>query len=200
MLKNDSDQRARFEIQPQAEHSTIIGTYATETGRKGTIDAHGKISIPVSLTCEKLGKINLPLMVRISRVGEARVELRAVRPVHRPQRRARPLRKRRAINWGPTPCLTDTTRTLKITNDSLIPAPFRCYFKNPRSVFRVDTNSGMLAPQESIEITLTAHLDDTITHKESLNILVHEGASISFPLVAKGTGTTLFCVENIANH
>ena len=44
VLKNDSDQRARFEIQPQAEHSTLIGTYATG-GSKGTIDAHGRVSI-----------------------------------------------------------------------------------------------------------------------------------------------------------
>ena len=198
VLKNDSDQRARFEIQPQAEHSTIIGTYATETGRKGTIDAHGKISIPVSLTCEKLGKINLPLMVRISGSEKPALNCALCAQCIGPNVVLDPPQEE-GINWGPTPCLTDTTRTLKITNDSLIPAPFRCYFKNPRSVFRVDTNSGMLAPQESIEITLTAHLDDTITHKESLNILVHEGASISFPLVAKGTGTTLFCVENIAN-
>jgi hypothetical protein len=44
------------------------------------------------------------------------------------------------IDWGPTTCLKDTTRELKLTNDSLIPAPFRCYFKNPKSVFRVDIN------------------------------------------------------------
>jgi len=61
------------------------------------------------------------------------------------------------------------------------------------------TTSGMLAPQESITLTLTAHLDDTINHKEQLNILVHEGASISFPLVARGIGTTLFCQEDVAN-
>ena len=198
VLKNDSDQRARFEIQPQAEHSTLIGTFATEGSRKGTIDAHGQISIPVSLTCEKLGKINLPLIVRISGSEKPALNCALCAQCIGPNVVLDPSQEE-GINWGPTPCLTDTTRKLKITNDSLIPAPFRCYFKNPRSVFRVDVNSGMLAPQESIEITLTAHLDDTITHKESLNILIHEGASISFPLVAKGTGTTLFCVEDIAN-
>jgi hypothetical protein len=139
VLVNDSDQRARFEIQPQAEHSTLIGTFSTDIGRKGTIEANGKISIPITLTCEKLGKINLPMMVRVSGsekpaltcalcsqcIGPTMVLLPSVAD---------------GIDWGPTTCLKDTTRELKLTNDSLIPAPFRCYFKNPKSVFRVDIN------------------------------------------------------------
>jgi hypothetical protein len=139
VLVNDSDQRARFEIQPQAEHSTLIGTFFTDIGRKGTIEANGKISIPITLTCEKLGKINLPMMVRVSGsekpaltcalcsqcIGPTMVLLPSVAD---------------GIDWGPTTCLKDTTRELKLTNDSLIPAPFRCYFKNPKSVFRVDIN------------------------------------------------------------
>jgi hydrocephalus-inducing protein len=198
VLKNESDQRARFEIQPQTEHSTLIGTFATDIGRKGTIEAHGKISIPMTLTCEKLGKINLPMMVRISGSEKPALTCALCAQCVGPNLVLSPTVEE-GINWGPTTCLKDTERELKLTNDSLIPAPFRCYFKNPKSVFRVDINSGMLAPQESITLTLTAHLDDTITHKEQLNILVHEGASISFPLVAKGIGTTLFCQEDVAN-
>ncbi len=198
VLKNDSDQRARFEIQPQAEHSTLIGTFATDSGRKGTIDARGSVSIPVTLTCEKLGKINLPLQVRVSGSEKPALTCALCSQCVGPNMVLDPPQDT-GIDWGPTPCLTDTEKTLVLTNDSLIPAPFRCYFKNPRSVFRVDINSGMLAPQESITLTITAHLDDTITHKEALNILVHEGASIAYPLVGRGTGTTLYCAEDIAN-
>ena len=198
VLKNDSDQRARFEIQPQAEHSTLVGTFSTDVGSKGTIDARGSISIPITLTCEKLGKINLPMMVRVSGSERPALSCALCSQCIGPNMVLEPTVEQ-GIDWGPTTCLQDTVRTLTLTNDSLIPAPFRCYFKNPKSVFRVDTNSGMLAPSESITLTLTAHLDDTIVHKEQLNILVHEGASLSFPLVARGTGTTLFCQEDVSD-
>ena len=196
VLKNDSDQRARYEIQPQAEHSTLIGTFATDSGRKGTIDARGSTSIPITLTCEKLGKINLPMLVRVAGSEKPALSCALCAQCVGPNVVLTPTVEE-GIDFGPTTCLVDTSRELVLKNDSLIPAPFRCYFKNPKSVYRIDIHSGMLAPQESITLTITAHLDDTIMHKEQLNVLVHEGASISFPLTARGIGTTLFCQENV---
>ena len=102
------------------------------------------------------------------------------------------------INWGPTTCLIPSTRELKVTNDSLIPAPFRTFMKTQGSVFSVDLNEGMLAPGESIVLKITAKLDDTIIHKDQLQIIVHEGGNIIVPLVAKGEGTTLSCDDDIS--
>ena len=69
--------------------------------------------------------------------------------------------------------------------------------KTQGSVFSVDLNEGMLAPGESIVLKITAKLDDTIIHKDQLQIIVHEGGNIIVPLVAKGEGTTLSCDDDI---
>jgi hypothetical protein len=69
--------------------------------------------------------------------------------------------------------------------------------KSARSVFRTDIRDGMLAPGEGVTVTLTANLDDTILHKDSFNVIVQEGTNIVVPVTAKGTGTTLYCADEI---
>ena len=84
-----------------------------------------------------------------------------------------------------------------MTNKSTIPAAFKTFIKNTRSVFRIDVRDGVLGPQESLEFTLTAFLDDTILLKDSLHIIVTEGDNLVVPLSAKGTGTTIHCSESL---
>jgi hypothetical protein len=66
-----------------------------------------------------------------------------------------------------------------------------------KSVFRVDVRDGVLGPHESLDLHLTATLDDTITHRDSLHLIVSEGDNVVVPLHAKGVGTTIFCAEDL---
>ena len=193
-LINDSDQKARYEFLPQEEHTMILGTFETEEA-KGTIDARSRVEVPITLTCEKLGKVNLPMFVKIS--GQERPPMNIALNANATGPNV-VLDQNEGINWGPTTCLIPSTRELKVTNDSLIPAPFRTFMKTQGSVFSVDLNEGMLAPGESIVLKITAKLDDTIIHKDQLQIIVHEGGNIIVPLVAKGEGTTLSCDDDIS--
>lgn len=52
------------------------------------------------------------------------------------------------ISWGPTPCLADVPRGLRLSNPGKIPAPFKVFLKSSRSKFRVDIREGVLAPSE----------------------------------------------------
>lgn len=79
----------------------------------------------------------------------------------------------------------DSVRKLVMTNPSLIPAAFKTFIKSTRSVFRIDVRDGVLGPKESVDLHLTAHLDDTITHRDTLHIIVSEGDNIIVPLHAK---------------
>ena len=193
-LVNDSDQMARYEILPQEEHTMILGTYETEDP-KGTINAQSRIEVPITLTCEKLGKVNLPLFVKIA--GQDRPPMNVALNANATGPNLI-LDKNEGINWGPTVCLLPAVRELTLTNDSLIPAPFRTFTKTQGSVYSVNINEGMLAPQESTVLKITAKLDDTIVHKDQLQIIVHEGSTLSVPLVARGEGTTLSCDDDIS--
>ena len=57
------------------------------------------------------------------------------------------------INWGPTDCLFDAPRTLKVTNDGLIPAPFKTFIKNALK-YRVDIREGVLMPPETVDLCM----------------------------------------------
>merc|ERR1711998_282059 len=137
------------------------------------------------------GNINLPIYVRIA--GSTKPPLvititaNAVGPIV--------LLEKQNIDWGKIPALKDEERTIRITNDSLIPAPFKTFIKKPKSNFRVDLREGCLAPQESVTLKLTAFLDDTTMHKDALQIVVTEGENLVVPLSARGIGTTMFCEE-----
>ena len=93
--------------------------------------------------------------------------------------------------------VTFSPRTLVLTNESLINAPFKTFIKNARSKFRVDVRDGTLAPQESISLTVIASLDDTTVHRDQMHIVVAEGDNLVVPLSAKGIGTTMFSHEDM---
>lgn len=88
-------------------------------------------------------------------------------------------------------------RKVVVTNSSVIPAAFKTFIKTAKSVFRVDVRDGVLGPHESLDLHLTATLDDTITHRDSLHLIVSEGDNVVVPLHAKGVGTTIFCAEDL---
>ena len=82
---------------------------------------------------------------------------------------------------GPDHCLLDAPRTLKVTNDSLINAPFKTFIKNARSKYRVDIREGVLMPQETVDLTITANLDDTTMHRDQMHMIVAEGDNLIVP-------------------
>lgn len=57
-----------------------------------------------------------------------------------------------AIAWGPTQCLVDAPRSLRLSNPGKIPAPFKVFLRSSRSKYRVDIREGVLAPSEVINI------------------------------------------------
>jgi hypothetical protein len=192
-VTNDSDHPAKYEILKQDEHSAIIAEYTTESAR-GSIEPHTQQTIPITLVCDQLGKINLPLQIRVSGDQQppmlATLEATSVGP--------KVVADVAEVSWGRIGCLVDSTRTLSLHNDSLIPAPFKTFVKSARSKFKVDVLEGMLAPDERVTLTVTANLDDTLPHKDELHVVVTDGENLVVVLKAIGSGTTLHCDPDIS--
>lgn len=177
----------RFEIGEQDDHSRAIATYnASEFS--GTIGPDEKVAIDIYLSCEKLGSIRLPMAITIPGSTElplsATLTALATGPkveIDQPE-----------IHWGNCTCLVDHERTLRMTNTSLIQAPYKTFIRNARSKFQIDKKEGVLPPGESVDFLLVANLDDTILFKDQLHILVAEGENLIIPLAMKGVGTTMW--------
>lgn len=52
--------------------------------------------------------------------------------------------------------------------------------------------------RQDVNLTITANLDDTISHKDELHIIVTEGENRLIALTARGTGPTVWCAEDIS--
>ena len=51
----------------------------------------------------------------------------------------------------------------------------------------------MIQPGESVTLTISVYLDDTIKFKDELQIIIEEGKTFSIPLSSVGIGTTIHC-------
>jgi hydrocephalus-inducing protein len=99
----------------------------------------------------------------------------------------------RELNWGNASVLQRIPRALSVTNDSLIPAEVKVFIMKKASRFSVQTKELMLAPGQTIDVTVFAELNELQSFKDELCLMVKEGIDVSVPLIAKGVGTTLFC-------
>jgi len=66
-----------------------------------------------------------------------------------------------------------------------------------RTVFSVNPLSTQIAPEETVELTVTAYLNDHLKFKDKLTIRVLQGINFSIPLRASGIGTTIMSEPKI---
>eukprot|EP01041_Mallomonas_annulata_P003640 gene3640-7257_t len=181
-----------FSVLPQQHYTKTIAYYEAEPS-SGVIAPGDKMSVKVTLTAEKLGNAKVPIMVTVSGSQEPPIQAALVCTAIGPNVTL----DQTEIRWGNMECLKDFPRTLKITNDSLIPASFKIFLKAMRSKFDLSIREATLSAQETLDLVITANLDDTVVHNEELHILVHEGEHLMIPLSARGVGTTMYCKQDI---
>jgi hypothetical protein len=104
-----------------------------------------------------------------------------------------------AISFGKISVLHAHHHVLSLHNESLIPADIKALITGGASVFSVDTHECTLQAGESMELTVTVHLDETFAFSDTLQILAANGSELEIPVSANGTGSTLYC-EQVQNE
>eukprot|EP00605_Chrysophyceae_sp_TOSAG23-4_P000636 GSChrysophyteH1.ASY1.ANO1.717.1 assembled CDS len=102
------------------------------------------------------------------------------------------------MRWGNVECLKDSTRTLRVTNDSSIMANMKLFLKQARSKFELAKRELTLEPFEYYDLDITANLDDSVVCKEEVHFIVEESDNVMVPLSAKGVGTTMHCGTDLS--
>ena len=189
-LVNHSDLPAKFQLEPQDEISQCVAVYDVDY-QKGTIEPFATRVITVSFTTNRLDKVQLPMFFTIIGHEDDPLEIQCIANGIGPRLTLTPA----SVKWGDIEVLKDFEKTLKVKNDSLIPADFQTLIMKRNSRFRVNMASAHLAPGETANLKLTANIDDTQPFKDELCLIVTEGGEIKVPLLAKGTGTTICCKE-----
>ena len=66
------------------------------------------------------------------------------------------------LDWKDITVLKDNSKTVRLSNESLIPARFTAHMVRPNSVWRVEPSTGEIPPEDQLELTVTACLNDSI--------------------------------------
>ncbi|CAH1779299.1 unnamed protein product [Owenia fusiformis] len=185
-LHNSSDLPAKYELLPQQIDSSTPILYNSPLA-KGIIEPHLVLEVPLVITPQHLeelgvtayfgifGSSEAPLPVHLSCIGEGPV-------VH-----VMPLN----LDWGQIPVLTEVSKTLLLSNESLIPAKFTSHMVRPNSVWNVEPRDGEIPPEETMELTVTANLDDCVRFQDKLQVNFLDSQARTIPVTAYGYGTTI---------
>ncbi|XP_052816168.1 hydrocephalus-inducing protein homolog isoform X2 [Mya arenaria] len=95
------------------------------------------------------------------------------------------------LDWGVVPVLQDKPKTILLSNESLIPARFTAHMVRPKSVYRVEPSDGEIPPEKSLEVTVTACLEDSVRFHDKLQVNFLESQVRQIPLTSYGQGTTI---------
>jgi hydrocephalus-inducing protein len=94
--------------------------------------------------------------------------------------------KEAAIAFGKVPVLQEHVRELQIHNMSAIPAEFKLFVEARDSSFAVEPREAVLQPGESLAAQVLVMLDEALPFRDTLHVLVTEGADHCIPLEATG--------------
>ncbi|KAL5021171.1 hypothetical protein ScPMuIL_000326 [Solemya velum] len=185
-LHNDSELPAKYELLQQHLMDETPVLFRSPKP-KGIIEPHSVCDVPIIIEAQALqeqemiaffsifGSPDPPLPVQLMCIGEGPVV--HIQPMD--------------LDWGLVPVLTNTPKTILLSNESLIPAKFTAHMVRPKTVFKVIPPNGVIEPEKCIELTVVAHLDDSVRFHDKLQINFLESQTRMLPLTAYGHGTTV---------
>ncbi|CAL1528045.1 unnamed protein product [Lymnaea stagnalis] len=192
-LHNDTDLAARYDLLPQNyqnKETSLVEippiSYLSPQP-KGIIEPHTVVDIPLVIEALDLEEQEMPIEIRIFGSPKPPLVIHVICVGEGPVVHVNPLQ----IDWGETPVLTNVAKTLVLSNESYIPALFTAQMVRPNTVFKVAPSEGTIAPEQSIELTITANLDDCVRFQDKLQINFQQSQSRLIPLSAFGKGTTI---------
>ncbi|XP_069113582.1 hydrocephalus-inducing protein homolog isoform X2 [Argopecten irradians] len=194
-LHNDTDLPAKYElIQQYVDQDTPI-TYNSPKP-KGIVEPHSLCEVPMIIQAEMLeeqqvisyfsifGSPDPPLSVQMSCTGEGPVV--HISPMD--------------LDWNVIPVLTDTPMKVTLSNESLIPAKFTAHMVRNKSVFHVEPSEGEIPAEKTLELTVTANLNDCVRFQDKLQVNFFESQVRHIPLTAYGQGTTIVSDPPLTPH
>eukprot|EP00606_Chrysophyceae_sp_TOSAG23-5_P000584 GSChrysophyteH2.ASY1.ANO1.693.1 assembled CDS len=193
-LSNSSNLvHTKFEVLPQQNYTKATATFEAEPAI-AVIEPNDFMNVTVRLVCEKLGSFKIPILIQTSGSQEPPQQAVLLFNVVGP----RIIVDQPEMRWGNVECLKDSTRTLRVTNDSSIMANMKLFLKQARSKFELAKRELTLEPFEYYDLDITANLDDSVVCKEEVHFIVEESDNVMVPLSAKGVGTTMHCGTDLS--
>ncbi|XP_051884712.1 hydrocephalus-inducing protein homolog [Pristis pectinata] len=194
-LQNTNDLPACYGVVPQ-ELDDQHGVVYSSPKPYGIIDSCSTVEVPLLVEAQSLGEQNtepsiaifgksyFPLQVHLSCIGEGPV-------VHITSTE---------IDWGKIQVLSDVPKTICLSNESLIPANVTAKMALEHSKWRLEPSEAVIPPHGHVDLTIMAHLDDTIWSEDKVHLLIENSHSKSIRVQAKGIGSTIVSNKPFGPH
>eukprot|EP00079_Xenopus_tropicalis_P024447 XP_012817094.1 PREDICTED: hydrocephalus-inducing protein homolog isoform X1 [Xenopus tropicalis] len=185
-LKNLSNLPACYGLEPQEPNATSTVLYYSPNP-SGIIEPQGSVDVPIILKAQVTGEQGIKAKIALFGCNESPLEVLLLCTGEGPVVHVYPTE----MDFGNIKVLTDISRILHLSNQSLIPARFMAHKTRKRSLWRIEPSHGEVPPHGEIQLTVFAHLDDTISFQDKIQLMIENSNTYFIPLYAKGIGTTI---------
>lgn len=185
-LKNLSNLPAKFEYLPTRDASILQGKIEIEKPN-GVIQPMSEVELEYSIVPSQLGPLSIDRQIKV--IGSRKQPLQfTIKALCTGPNIVFSCEK---IVFGSISVLKDHSQTLRVLNDSKIPAEFNTQLNQKYPVFRIQPESGLIAPEAEILINVIANINDSIEFDGQLIFSFKHLNPILFNISATGYGATL---------
>ena len=185
-MRNTTPFPAKFEFVEVDDESTLDAT-VTVGKYRGVVPENRDSSLPVMIKPIQLGHLDMWRYVRIIGSSEPPLQFKIKGLCVGPNIKL----SMDQVDFGNIGVLHDVQLDLGITNDSLIPAPYKAEISSETGVFRIEKEEGEIPPGETLQLPVIAFLDDTINYTGQITLTFRYLPPMQVNVSAKGTGTAI---------
>ncbi|XP_065519848.1 hydrocephalus-inducing protein-like [Lathamus discolor] len=185
-LVNDSNLPGCYWALPQENKDAAAVWYSSPEPR-GIIQPQSSVEIPFTLEVQVMGKQDTVARVAVFGSKESPLEIHLLSTGEGPVVHVHPSE----INFGSIQVLQDASRTLHLSNQSVIPASFSAKMAGADSCWTVGPSQGVIPAKAEVSLAVTANLDDTEQFKDEVVLFIENSRAYVIPVQAVGVGTTI---------
>ncbi|KAF1661855.1 hypothetical protein FQA23_0006661, partial [Aptenodytes patagonicus] len=185
-LVNDSDLPGCYGVLPQ-EHKEDAAVRYSSPEPCGIIQPHSSAEVPFTLEAQVTGEQHTVARVAVFGSEGSPLKIHLVSIGEGPVVYVHPSK----INFGSIQVLQDASRTLHLSNQTVIPASFWAEMAGKCSRWRIEPGKGVIPPETEVSVTVIANLDDTEKFKDEVNLFIENSHTYVIPVRAVGIGTTI---------
>ena len=200
-LRNATNLPAKFRVSEQDAQSRGLARWSV-TPSHGALAGNEATALTFALEAAFLGRVELPAAIHVLGAEHRPARLTLAADVRGPRLLFSRTRDGLAtafegsvpkMHYGRVGVLKDRVETLWIQNDSDVPAEIKAFVQDVDSAFEVDAREKTLAPGEVFALNVKVHMDQILSYRDTLNVMVMEGAPAAIALEAEGVGSLITC-------
>ncbi|XP_053771126.1 hydrocephalus-inducing protein homolog isoform X8 [Desmodus rotundus] len=185
-LVNPDDLPGCYEVLPQVREDPPAVLFSCPSPR-GIIPPQSTIRIPLTLETQVPGKHTSPLYISVFGSQDPPVVCHIRSIGEGPVIHIHPVQ----VDFGKIYVLKESSRSLNLSNQSFIPGLFKAHMAHKNSLWTIEPNEGIVPPENEVQLTLTATLNDIVTFKDTVILEITNSNTYRIPVQASGIGSTI---------